>query len=622
MNRFLAYLLIVSTSCIAFDRTARAQDARTPRVYDLLPLLHTNSVVANHVSARGPLVFERRERSGLSWAGEGGPFDVRNQAMSTPEEGSWTIDVDALTNVLASCLSSLFERDADDFELMTIGGTLRGQLTGAEHQAALYVLDRLRDATAALVEVECVLVTPEAWSEMTKTTKFAGDQRNAIFERSLLDPRSRFLSAVGRNGQWTSSGPLTRHRVHDDFEVKQTGVIPVLRPMINDRWAGERLEVVPLLLRRQGKVFLDLAIGKYAVRPQKMILEGPWGELDAPVQEEQLLSTSLVVQPGQAVLAGELNTPPGLIALVRVNSSSHSPRARPPRAGERMLRVYETAPLFRIYRRSLEDAGLRVRWTDADLANRLGSQLGEDGDSRLFAVERLGDDLAVVASGEVHQWIGSMIDEERAKLARNARIELEVLTVPRAVYAELRRHRDGVTLLDDGWSVVLENQAGVRRERYSVAGAAGQIHGFRNVGWESLLMSVEQVSGGTGFAIIEVADPILGDGGSGTQLRLEATLSDDGTHAHLRFEGERARLLEKRAVSTRYPVITAVTEQTSESAPAVIGQEVKLTLPTQESVRWGVLRSMPLGRWGVLYRDAKAGEGVQLVVARVTREDG
>ena len=613
MNRSFVYLLVVvSASCIAADETTRAQDQRTLRVYDLLPLLHTNSIPSAQIAARGSLVFEKSES-----------FEVTSQALDVPEEGSWTIEVDDLRDVLRGCLSALFERDDDEFELRAIGGTLRGHLTNQEHRATLYLLDHLRSATETLVEVECVLLTPEAWSGLTRTTAFEGDRRNVVFERALLDPRSRILSAIGRNGQWSSSGPLTRHRVHDDLEVNQTGVIPVLTPVISDRWSGERLEVVPLLLRRSGKVFLDLAIGKYAVHAQKINPEGPWGELESPLQEEQLLSASLVAQPGHAVLAGQLNAPAGLIVLARVNSRSRSPDAEVARAEERVLRIHETAPLFRIYRRNIDDAGDRYPWQDEHLGNRLASQFG-DTTPGLFAVERLGDDLAVVATETVHRWFSSMLDEELAKLTRNVEIELEVLTVPRAVYAEMRRHLDGVALLEDGWKASLEDKDGVQRELYSVTGAAGQIHGLRNIEWETLLVDVEQVSGGTGFAIIEVADPIIKDGGSGIQLRLEATLSGDGAHAHLRFEGERARLLEKRDVRTVYPVITAVAARggKSEAAETPVIQSVKLTLPKQETIRWEILRTLPIGRWSILYRDAKAGEGVQLVVGRVTRADG
>ncbi len=60
----------------------------------------------------------------------------------------------------------------------------------------------------------------------------------------------------------------------------------------------------------------------------------------------------------------------------------------------------------------------------------------------------------------------------------------------------------------------------------------------------------------------------------------------------------------------------------SETRQTPVIQTVKLTLPKQESIRWDIQRTLPLGRWSILYRDAKAGEGVQLVVGRVTTADG
>ncbi len=618
MNRSLVCLLALAlalASSVVCHRTARAQEERTPRVYDLPPPLRTSSD-DSELGAHGSLMVEQREANEPAYS----RVEVRSPALEIADGSS--IAPELLADVVGSCLAALFDREQAELMLRTSGATLRATLTEKEHQATLHVLDHVWSATGALLEVECLLVAPEAWAELTRSTRFEGEGRNAIFERALLDPRSRFLSVACRNGERGASGPLTRHRVLDDFAVNQTGVMPVLDPVVHDRWAGERLEVVPLVLRRSGSVFVDLAIARYVVSPQNTSHEGPWAGLEAPVQEELLLSTSLIVKGGQAVLAGELSVPgEGLIALVRVNSAAGAPAAPAPQVGERLLRVHETAPLFRIRRRTLEDAEDRDSWNDEDFANRLADQFG-DSPPGIFALRRLGDDLAVVATEEVHLWITSMIDEELTRMSRNVRIELEVLTVPRAVYAELRRHRDGSRLLADDWNTALAGKVDVQRERYRVTGAAGQVHGFRDVEWEPFLVGVDQVSGGTGFANIEVADPVFADGGSGTQIRLEAMLASDGHNAHLRFEGERASILEKRVVSTVYPVLTAVTASKGEPAPAAVGQNVGLTLPQQESLRWDIVRQLPLGRWGILYSDAKAGEGVQLVVARVTAGEG
>ncbi len=105
------------------------------------------------------------------------------------------------------------------------------------------------------------------------------------------------------------------------------------------------------------------------------------------------------------------------------------------------------------------------------------------------------------------------------------------------------------------------------------------------------------------------------DGGSGIQLRLQADFTPDGSRVHLRLEGQKAKLLERRRVSSSYPVLTLTTR--GGATPHTAKQEVKLSLPTQESVRWDIHRTLPIGRWSILYTDAEAGDSVQLLVGRV-----
>ena len=78
---------------------------------------------------------------------------------------------------------------------------------------------------------------------------------------------------------------------------------------------------------------------------------------------------------------------------------------------------------------------------------------------------------------------------------------------------------------------------------------------------------------------------------------------------------QKAKLVERRRVSSSYPVLTLTTR--GGATPHTAKQEVKLSLPQQESVRWDIQRTLPIGRWSILYTDAEAGDSVQLLVGRV-----
>jgi len=84
-----------------------------------------------------------------------------------------------------------------------------------------------------------------------------------------------------------------------DQEVNQTGVIPVVNPVIESPWAGDRLEVCPFVLPG-GTVWLDVAVGRLRVKAEAKDLGKDFGRLEFPATDQTLIGRAASSRPGKS----------------------------------------------------------------------------------------------------------------------------------------------------------------------------------------------------------------------------------------------------------------------------------------------------------------------------------
>ena len=225
--------------------------------------------------------------------------------------------------------------------------------------------------------------------------------------------------------------------------------------------------------------------------------------------------------------------------------------------------------------------------------------------------------IALLGPAEAHECVQSILRVEAERKGRRAPVDLEILALPRAAYVALRR-RSPRGLLPADRKQPLADREDLRRSRYSVAGASGGVHTVCDTKVEKFVLGVEQVSGGTGYAIIEVGDPITFDVGSGTELRVQATLDVEGATARLRVEGTQAEIVSRRTVQVRYPTVLASKKDGGDAVPRA---DVQLYLPSQEAVGWRATRRLPVDRWAILQTEPGPESGppgrIRVLVGRV-----
>ncbi|MCZ6792351.1 MAG: hypothetical protein O7J95_01910 [Planctomycetota bacterium] len=484
--------------------------------------------------------------------------------------------------------------------------------------------------------VECLIVSPDLLERVAPDWQTRGPHlEEDVMERAFLDPGSRLFSCAAPAGDWVTSGTAINKTFLSDYEINQTGVIPVTNPVVDVAVGGDFLHARAFPVPGGGDVWLDLSIGRFRQEASAVKLGANWSDLDLPVSREALFSLSTVVPVGKVLVAGGLSGNDAGIVLLRVREqkSLEAPREEA-KAGELIVQAYDVALLLREKRpRWWLPAGF---WEDSEasldadtLLQHLRSALwGDDdvGGGVRLAVDPQGRFVVLWAPRALHDRLGGILQGEFRRRTPVVTIDVELLSMPRQVYAALRARTEDGFLLEPGWSESIDDAAKVERSFFTLTGVIGESHALRRATIHSLVTGVENVSGGTGFAIIERADPVVTTCGEGNEFRMRVDLLPGGRGARLKLQGVESRLEDIRSVMARFPSLSVAPPTggsagtpMSKEAPQLVTKELNLTLPEQTVRYFTVERSVPLGRAAILYSDARVGEVVKVLIGTVRR---
>jgi hypothetical protein len=153
------------------------------------------------------------------------------------------------------------------------------------------------------------------------------------------------------------------------------------------------------------------------------------------------------------------------------------------------------------------------------------------------------------------------------------------------------------------------------------------VHALRQATIRNYVADVNQVSGGTGFAIVMMSDPEVQTCGDGLEVRVLAEPLPGGQAARVRLEGASARILEERPFTVTFPVIPHLTgtDPSSESPGRPTGdanakevrKTIALTLPHLAIDYWSEEVEAPLDRDVILHASAGEGDAASLLIGRV-----
>jgi hypothetical protein len=150
-------------------------------------------------------------------------------------------------------------------------------------------------------------------------------------------------------------------------------------------------------------------------------------------------------------------------------------------------------------------------------------------------------------------------------------------------------------VLDRAWIQKLPLNRGTRARIHSVAGASAALGAVFS---RNYLADLDKVSGGTGWEIIEVADPVVRQVGEGVILNVKASLVPGTLWAELHVEGAAARppkLERKGRVRAKSHADIELDGKKATKVEAT-ARWVTLDLPEEDSDSWEHLVTVPIGK--------------------------
>lgn len=402
------------------------------------------------------------------------------------------------------------------------GGELVVTQSPDVHQAIVRFLESLRARRARMVTVDVAVVPASSLGEYVDLERpwFADAALEEVVERA--GEKGHRLSVTAYNEQTVSgfTGRLSSRLV--DSEVNQTGVVPVSNPVVLRLPLGLSVEALPLALAGTDWFRLDLKVTRLEPTGDACRRETFFGDLEFASLREESLETVLLVPQRRTALAGTFTAEatPGkksefaVLARVRPFDLVDEKKERADSEETFHLRVYDIGFLGAYpEEHPLLEPDLLVDLISASVEPEAWrderTSLSLEGDGRF---------LHITARAATHQSVRAFLKKLLRDRARVATLEIEEFEAPLDVLLELRRQAGAGWELGADW-----RREGPGRKlrpvlRAAVAGALGTRMVAQGYESRDFVADIETVSGGTGFSVTEMADPVVVSAGTGFQL--------------------------------------------------------------------------------------------------------
>ncbi len=457
-------------------------------------------------------------------------------------------------------------------------------------------------------DVVCALVPPAA---LDAALQAAGVSLTAAhFPAAVLE---RALAHAGDAGwSWRSTArdcaalaitPAAQRLTVKDYDVNQTGTVPAINPLVGLLRNGPAvwLRIAPTPLPE--RLLLDVVCAQEATPEPGAPRRIPLGDLELAAAGGSSTTTALLIPPGSVVRAGELRWPrqdlPGYALLVRVTPVPQPP---PPPSPAALLEVGSYFDLVRARRAKpdAESAGMEEQstipsdfaatarqWLPADLGNDPRLRLKVAGGALFVAM--LGD---AAATSRAATLLSAALQERFRSRVRSVEAWAIRGSVARDAYEALRE--DGGVLLVKDWreKAGLAQATGIRLtglcgRRLSMFAAMGRWY----------VADLETVSGGTDYAILEVADPIIRWAGTGIDLGMTVQPVAGTSWMQVDLRGEVFATTFGRTSAMR---VDHTVRLGGELGFEALGQKMDIDLPDQKVNNFAHVVTIPAGRTAFL----------------------
>ncbi|MEM7232549.1 MAG: hypothetical protein AAF517_10260, partial [Planctomycetota bacterium] len=171
-------------------------------------------------------------------------------------------------------------------------------------------VEQLRSRCARALSVDVAIVDPDAldrvapgWDAPSGPAYLPADTLE--FAVAASGPASLWLSGIGREGQWLRLVPAGGKTSLLDYSVNQTGVIPVVGPVLRHLPTGPYAEVRVLAAPSRKWFRVDFEGGEMRTGEAQR-RRTRYGDLDSPRVAGEHISCTSVVTPGVCLVLGQV----------------------------------------------------------------------------------------------------------------------------------------------------------------------------------------------------------------------------------------------------------------------------------------------------------------------------
>lgn len=383
-------------------------------------------------------------------------------------------------------------------------------------------LDGLRAQRARILSVEVATVPVGTLEEklLGGSPWLSSEQFEALLAKA--EKKGKKLSLTACNGQTVSAHSGERRSILTDFDVNQTGVSPVINPLLEVMALGLLIQVRPMAITGTGWTTLELQVIQRGLSGDPLKHEGPYGEYALARVKEMQLRTKLVLEDGRGIMAGYLEGTHegehdhGVICRIQpLELAGELAKAEDPPSEEFFIRRYNLEPVFQTAGQSIHPLS-RLPGNPEDVTTlvtcNVAPEAWHDARADIEADDR---ELVVCQRKAVHDKVSALVGEWTRRAASLVTVERWTLSgdAP-SVNQFLLRAGPGGALPDD-WQAIAESLALPIKTRACITGLMGKHLYLESVVVQRFVADYECVSGGTTWTLTATPDPIVEAAGSG-----------------------------------------------------------------------------------------------------------
>ncbi len=384
------------------------------------------------------------------------------------------------------------------------------------------LLKTLRARRACMTNIEVAVVPASLLGEKQRAASpwISSREFDALLARA--GKQGKKLSLTAYNRQTVSAHSGERRSILTDFDVNQTGVVPVINPLLEVISLGVLVQVRPMAITGSGWTGLQLEVIERRLTDKPIQHTGPYGDYEFTSVAEARLVTEVVVENGNGMIAGYIEGPLEGIepkaVLCRVHSMSLTEvQVQKQKAGQDTFYTqrYDLEPVFRCAGQGA-DPFSRLPANPRDVVTLItyGIALDSWNDARA-KIDANEKQLVVCQRRPVHDKIKECVGEWIRKAQEMVRVETWTLSgTPNAVSAFLSRAGPGGSL-GEAWRAAALNHELEIKTHTCITGLMGKMLSL--IGWvtQTFIADYESVAGGTTYMPSGLPDPIIDAAGSG-----------------------------------------------------------------------------------------------------------